>query len=193
MEIRQLQENEIPAAAELAQGVFGFDLQRTIKDEKLIGGFYDYANEGSLTNRLRCGQLLIWGVFEGGQMCGVSAMQTEGHITMLYVYPAFRERGYGKELLRTMRRFARTALGLEKVTVCAMPAWTATFFSRNGFTALAAQPHPEFVYFEADTKPEAMYPVRKIGGKRMAALIVITIVLILAVSIGFLSLYNPVA
>jgi ribosomal protein S18 acetylase RimI-like enzyme len=193
MEIRQLQENEIPVAAELAQGVFGLDLQRTITDEKLTGFFYDYANEGSLTNRVRCGQIILWGVFEGNQMCGVSALQPEGHITMLYVYPAFRRRGYGKALLDTMRTFAKKTLGLERVTVSALPAWTASYFTRNGFTVLAAQPHPEFANLEAPTKQEAMYPVRKLGAKRVAALVIVTVVLILAVSIGFLSLYTPAA
>jgi ribosomal protein S18 acetylase RimI-like enzyme len=192
MEIRQLQEAEIPAAAELAQGVFGFDLQRTITDEKLTEYFYDYANEGSLTNRFRCGQIFLWGVFEGPQLCGISSMQPEGHITMLYVYPAFRQRGYGKNLLKTMRIFARKVLGLEKVTVCAMPAWTTKYFTRNGFTALGYQPNPEFVNLEAKTQ-EAMYPVKKLGGKRVAALVIVTIVLVLAVSIGFLSFYTPAA
>lgn len=193
MEIRQLQEQEIPAAAELAQGVFGLDLQRTIADQNLTEYFYDYANEGSLTNRMRCGQIILWGVFEGEQMCGISSMQPEGHITMLYVYPAFRRRGYGKSLLEAMRRFAREVLGLEKVTVSAMPAWTTSYFTRNGFTALQVQPHPEFVNLEAKTVNASMYPVKKIPGKIIALVIAITIVLILAVSIGFLSLYTPAA
>jgi GNAT superfamily N-acetyltransferase len=191
MEIRQLQENEISAASELAQGVFGFDLRRAISDERLAESFYDYTNAGSLTNRLRSGQLHIWGVFDGVQLCGISAMQPEGHITMLYVYPAFRQRGYGKALLRTMRIFARGVLGLDKVTVCAMPAWTANYFMHNGFSPLAAQPHPEFVNLEAPVIRETVYPVRKIRGGTLAAVIVITVVLILAVSIGFFCFYAP--
>jgi GNAT superfamily N-acetyltransferase len=192
MEIRRLQEAEIPAASELAQGVFGFDLRRTITDGKLADYFYDYANAGSLTNRLKSGQLVMWGVFDGPQMCGVSAIQPEGHITMLYVYPAFRRRGYGKSLLRTMRIFAREALKLDRVTVSAMPAWTANYFTRNGFHALASQVHPEFVNLEAKTMQEALYPVRKLRGRTVACVLLVTLVLILAVSFGFLFFYTPV-
>jgi ribosomal protein S18 acetylase RimI-like enzyme len=190
MEIRQLQEHEIPAAAELVQGVFGFDLQRTIQDEKLIQGFYDYANEGSMINRIRCGQLLLWGAFEGPDLCGVSGMQPEGHITMLYVYPRFRRRGCGRELLQAMRAFAKNTLGLDRVTVCAMPAWTTNYFTRNGFTVLASQTNPEFVNLEAGAMKESVYSVRKIRGGTLAAVIVTTVVLILAVSIGFLCIYT---
>jgi ribosomal protein S18 acetylase RimI-like enzyme len=190
MEIRQLQEYEIPAAAELVQGVFGFDLQRTIRDEKLIEGFYDYANEGSMTNRIRCGQLILWGAFEGPDLCGVSGMQPEGHITMLYVYPRFRRMGCGRELLQAMRAFAKNSLGLDRVTVSAMPAWTANYFTRNGFTVLASQANPEFVNLEAGAMKESVYPVKKIRGGTLAAVIVTTVVLILAVSIGFLCVYT---
>jgi ribosomal protein S18 acetylase RimI-like enzyme len=189
MEIRQLQEHEIPAAAELVQGVFGFDLQRTIQDEKLIQGFYDYANEGSMTNRVHCGQLILWGAFEGVDLCGVSGMQPEGHITMLYVYPRFRRMGCGRGLLQAMRAFAKNTLGIDRVTVSAMPAWTANYFTRNGFSVLASQANPEFVNLEAGAMKEAVYPVKKIRGGTLAAVIVITVVLIFAVSIGFLSVY----
>jgi GNAT superfamily N-acetyltransferase len=117
-------------------------------------------------------------------------MQPEGHITMLYVYPRFRRMGCGRELLQAMRAFAKNSLGLDRVTVCAMPAWTTNYFTRNGFTVLASQTNPEFVNLEAGAMKESVYPVRKIRGGTLAAVIVTTVVLILAVSIGFLCLYT---
>ena len=189
MEIRILSLDEIPAAAELAQGVFGFDLRRTITDQSLVRSFDEYANTENLTKMVSEGRLHMWGAFEGGNMCGISAMQPEGHITMLYVYPFFRKRGYGKQLLLTMRRFARDRYKLDKVTVCAMPSWTTNYFIRNSFFVLASRPHPEFVNLEAKTLQEVIYPVKPIRGRTLAALILGTIALILIASIGFLSFY----
>ena len=189
MEIRILRLDEIPAAAELAQGVFGFDLRRTITDQGLVRSFDEYANTENMTKMISEGRLHMWGAFEGGNMCGISAMQPEGHITMLYVYPFFRRRGYGKQMLLTMRRFAKDHYRLDKVTVCAMPSWTTNYFIRNSFSLLASRPHPEFVNLEAKTLQEVIYPVKPIRGRTLAALILGTIALILIVSIGFLCLY----
>ena len=139
-EIRMLQIEEIPQAVELAQGVFGFDLRQTITDPQTIRFFEEYTNLENLKNMVSGKKLYMWGVFEGAQLCAMSAMQPEGHITMLYVYPYFRKKKYARQLLDTMRRFAKQTLGLERVTACALPAWTASFFVHNGFWQLPMQP-----------------------------------------------------
>jgi hypothetical protein len=71
-----------------------------------------------------------------------------------------------------------------------MPAWTANYFTRNGFTVLASQANPEFVNLEAGAMKEAVYPVKKIRGGTLAAVIVTTVVLIFAVAIVFLWFYT---
>ena len=44
-------------------------------------------NLPNLSQEMLAGRLFLWGAFENGQMCGVSAMQNVGHITALYVRP----------------------------------------------------------------------------------------------------------
>ncbi|MCI5856690.1 MAG: GNAT family N-acetyltransferase [Agathobacter sp.] len=203
-EIRMLQIEEIPQAVELAQGVFGFDLRQTITDPQTIRFFEEYTNLENLKNMVSGKKLYMWGVFEGAQLCAMSAMQPEGHITMLYVYPYFRKKKYARQLLDTMRRFAKQTLGLERVTACALPAWTASFFVHNGFWQLPLQPAataqpgagttqnpaPTFVYVEAKTLNDVVYPTKKIPKAALATTIILTILAILAVIIGYFGLYG---
>lgn len=202
-EIRMLQIEEIPQAVELAQGVFGFDLRQTITDPQMIRFFEAYTTVENLTGMVSQRRLYMWGIFEAAQLCGMSAMQPEGHITMLYVYPYFRKKKYARQLLDMMRRFAKQSLGLERVTACALPAWTADYFIKNGFWQMpeqqntaTAQPAatqnqtPGFVYVEAKTLNDVVYPVKKIPGKALAATIILTILAIIAVIVVYFGIYG---
>lgn len=202
-EIRMLQIEEIPQAVELAQGVFGFDLRQTITDPQMIRFFEAYTTVENLTGMVSQRRLYMWGIFEAAQLCGMSAMQPEGHITMLYVYPYFRKKKYARQLLDMMRRFAKQSLGLERVTACALPAWTADYFIKNGFwqmqvqqnattaqTAAAQNQTPGFVYVEAKTLNDVVYPVKKIPGKALAATIILTILAITAVIVVYFGIYG---
>ena len=202
-EIRMLQIEEIPQAVELAQGVFGFDLRQTITDPQMIRFFEAYTTVENLTGMVSQRRLYMWGIFEAAQLCGMSAMQPEGHITMLYVYPYFRKKKYARQLLDMMRRFAKQSLGLERVTACALPAWTADYFIKNGFWQMPVQQNtataqttatqnqtPGFVYVEAKTLNDVVYPVKKIPGKALAATIILTILAIIAVIVVYFGIYG---
>ena len=198
-----LQIEEIPQAVELAQGVFGFDLRQTITDPQMIRFFEAYTTVENLTGMVSQRRLYMWGIFEAAQLCGMSAMQPEGHITMLYVYPYFRKKKYARQLLDMMRRFAKQSLGLERVTACALPAWTADYFIKNGFWQMPVQQNtatakpaatqnqtPGFVYVEAKTLNDVVYPVKKIPGKALAATIILTILAIIAVIVVYFGIYG---
>lgn len=222
-EIRMLQIEEIPQAVELAQGVFGFDLRQTITDPQMIRFFEEYTAVENLTGMVSQQRLYMWGIFEAAQLCGMSAMQPEGHITMLYVYPYFRKKKYARQLLDMMRRFAKQSLGLERVTACALPAWTATYFIKNGFWQMRMQQSnttaqtaaadgwtqqagdgaaaqqsagtaqsqtPGFVYVEAKSLRDVVYPVRRIPRKAYVAAITLTLLAIIAVIAAYFGLYG---
>lgn len=189
MVIRLLQIEEIPMAISLARGVFDYELRPSITDERLLRYVYEYVNEENTKNMIMSHTLYAWGAFEGNNICGISAMQPEGHINMLYVHPYFRKRGIGKKLLREMRWFAKEQYGLERVTVSAMPTWTTRYFLRNSFSPLAGNAHADYVYLEAKTIHEVRYPVKPIRGKTIAVIISIAVIMILAISIAFLTSY----
>ena len=134
MEAKILTMEEMPEAVQVARGVFQYCLQRTVQDSRYITFFEQYANPENVGNLMQQGRLTLWGIYEQGHLIAMSGMQSEGHITMLYVLPIFQRRGYGSQLLETMRTYARVRYGLENVTVNAMPAWTAAYFQRKKFS-----------------------------------------------------------
>lgn len=191
MEINILQKEQIPAAVGIARGVFEFDLKRTIADQNLVRFFEEYVTEPNLMRMVEEKNVTVWGVYEAGQMCGVSAMQSEGHITMLYVFPFYRKRGFGKRLLTSMREYAKATYHLDTVTVCALPAWTHTYFVKNGFTPLATQVHPEYVNLEAKTLATTAYPIKKIKGKTLAIIILTTILFVILTVVAYFAFAVP--
>ena len=123
MEIKILQTEEVPKAVQLARGVFEYCLRNTINEAQLIESFYTYVREENIRQLMETQKLTIWAAYdEQNNMVAVSGMQSEGHITLLYVMPYYQRRGYGKKLLLTMREYAREKLELAQVTVNAMPA-----------------------------------------------------------------------
>ena len=133
MEIRFLQEEELVNAAGLSRYVFDNCLKPKMNFPQTISFVESYLSESNLKAKVAEEGLLIWGVFESGQLLGVSAMQTDGLITMLYVLPQCFRRKYGAKLVETMRTYANDVLGLSQVTVNANPAFTSTYFEKQGF------------------------------------------------------------
>lgn len=164
MEIRLLTINEMPRALEIARGVFRYCLQNSIPNPENIAGFEAYASEENVASLMGQGRLLLWGAFELGQMVAMSGMQSEGHITMLYVLPVYQRHGYGKELLLEMRRCAGSRFHLYTVTTTALPAWTASYFQRRRFAVMdPGQPAmAPYVYLQAKSIREIRYETKHI-------------------------------
>lgn len=164
MEIRILTEQEISKALSLARGVFDFCVGGNVPDPQLVDGFMEYSSENNIRRMQADGSITLWGAFEQGQMAGMSAMQKEGHITMLYVFPVFQRRGIGRQLLKTMRAYGRSAYGHSYVTVNAMPIYTAAYFQKRGFAQIkqAAGGCP-YVSMKAKTIKEVAYEKKELS------------------------------
>ena len=118
MKIKILQTEEVPKAVQLAQGVFEYCLRNTINEAQLIESFYTYVREENIRQLMEAQKLILWAAYdEQNNMVAVSGMQSEGHITLLYVLPYFQRRGYGKKLLLTMREYARENLEIGRAHV----------------------------------------------------------------------------
>lgn len=133
MEVRVLMETEIPSAAGLSRYVFDVCLRNRMSFEQTIGFVEEYLGAEHLAELVRTEKLILWGAFEAEQLIGVSAMQPDGFITMLYVLPQHSNRGCGRMLLATMRQYAKNVCGVQQVIVNATPAWTSSYFARLGF------------------------------------------------------------
>ncbi len=173
MELKILQPEELGQAVDVAKGVFDYCLRKGITQPEAIRFFEEYAQEEKLRRMMEEGRLVVWGIFTDGQLCAMSAMQTEGHITMLYVLPVYQRRGMGKTLLRTMRSYAGEHCGQEQVTVSAMPVWTAGYFEKAGFRRMEGQINPvaPYLFLCAKTIREVRYPKKPIRESALIGII----------------------
>ena len=133
MEIRLLYGNEIQWAVQTAHEVYEQCVRPYTRNAAEVQQYYDYMNLPNLSQEMLAGRLFLWGAFENGQMCGVSAMQNVGHITALYVRPQYFRRRIGSNLVDRMCNFAASRLQCGRVTVQAAPS-AANYFYHTGFT-----------------------------------------------------------
>jgi len=124
---------ELNTASGLARYVFDNCLKYRMEFSQTIAFVEEYIAEENLKQLYDACELILWGVYEGEQMVAVSALQSDGLISMLYVLPQCQNRGYGSKLLMTMREYAKTRLGASRVSLNANPAWTSRFFAKKGF------------------------------------------------------------
>ena len=133
MKIRKLTNEEIKGACAFAISIYNIAIRGCGRTQECHRYFDEYMDADRLTEEERNGALVVFGAFESNVLCGVCGMTNEGHITMLYVHPQCLRRGIGKKLLERARIYARMQLSLMQVSVNAMPAYTADYFSRVGF------------------------------------------------------------
>lgn len=133
MEIRLLQGTELAWAVETANEVFETCVRFYTRTQEEINQYYRYVNAEYLWQEVSARRLMMWGAFENGQMCAVSAMQNVGHITMLYVKQEYQHRRIGMQLLQLMRGYAALVWRQNRVTINVTPSVCAPFFYRMGF------------------------------------------------------------
>ena len=134
MEIRILREEELANGAGLSRYVFDTCLRNRMEFPQTIAFVEEYVSVENLMRLHREEKLTLWGAFYQEQLIAVSGLQSDGMITMLYVLPQFHKRKIGSNMLLAMREFARDRYGFEKVVLNATPAWTAFYFSNQGFS-----------------------------------------------------------
>lgn len=179
MDIRLLQEHEVQIAVQTAHEVFETCVRPYARTQQEIDLFYGYVRVENLVEEMRAGRLALWGAFDGSFMCAVGAMQSVGHITMLYVRPQYMRRRFGTQLLNHMSVYAREMLRKERITINVMPIASAPFFYKRGFTLMQNVPMTQmYVSLERQTalarveKPIRTYEKKKVSSKCIVALVV---------------------
>lgn len=140
MEIRLLYENELQWAVNTANEVFEYCVRPFLNAQEIVQQYQSYVTVEHLWQQLSAGRLFLWGAFENGQMCAVSAMQDVGHITMLYVRPYCQRRHIGAQMLDCMSNYAASVLHKDRVTVNVMPVTAAPYFYHVGYTLIQGSP-----------------------------------------------------
>lgn len=151
---------ELGEAVKLAHTIYEQCVRQQIATAEEVGQFYDYVRAEYLWEEMTADRLFVWGVWEEGRLCGVSAMQRTGHITMLYVCPEEQHKGYGTALLQTMVDATR-CLHLGQTTINVTPVGAVGFFLQSGFYMIpGGDAYPGFVSLVCPvTEPAHMYGV----------------------------------
>ena len=193
MKILKLNEAHVPYILPLANFVFENSIRQGQQPniQRVIGYYREYVREDVIREQVAKGSLHMWGIKNGNYFVAVSAMNSQGHITMLYVHPQFVRRKYGKKLLREMRVFAANELGLNNVTVNVMPVWSASFFAVNGFKPCPQNEgiRNEFVSMTAPSISEVRYKTKKISPKLFVGISVGCPILITLITIAYTLYY----
>lgn len=186
MEIKQLQEEQIGEAVQLARGVYEHCIRPHMTDLELVHIFLQYSKEETVRQNVRDGRLVLFGAFENGSMIGMSGMQQEGHITMLYVLPAFQRRGCGRQLLERMRQYGGTENRTDRVTLSAAPAWTAGYFAKRGFRQMDLLQPADFVWMQARRSPCLAYETKEIPTPVLLGTALGGLAVCIAIAVGYM-------
>ena len=191
MNIRILEEMELVQASGLARYVFDTCLRNRMEFTQTIPFIENYISEENLREMCRDNKLVIWGAFEQEQLVGVSGIQTDGMITLLYVLPQYTGRNCGAKLLTTMREYAQTVLQLDRVIVNATPAWTTGYFRKYGFVLRNPNQnmHVPFVSLEAALDKHVFQMKEKISGKTIVGAVLACVGFATIVSAWFMIVY----
>lgn len=189
MKAQILTEDQIPEALSIARGVFDYCLRARITDLEMIHIFLQYTENTNIRNMIAEGTLTMWGIFEQGHMIAMSGMQKEGHITMLYVLPVFQRRGCGRCLLEEMKAYAANQYQLQRVTLSAMPAWTADYFTKRRFHPMEVTQPCSFVPMQAKTVARAIYEKKEIPSGVILGTSIGGLAVCAAVAVGFMVLW----
>lgn len=135
-----------------AQQIYEMCVRPYARSQQEVDWFYGYACVENLWQEMHAGRLIMWGAFDGGRLCAVSAMQTVGHITMLYVRPEYTRRKIGTKLLNYMCAYAQGILHKDKVTANIMPTAAVPYFYKHGFEMMQGVPWaPSYISLERKT------------------------------------------
>ncbi len=190
MEVRFLEQQEIPNAAGLSLYVFDNCLRNRMEFEQTIGFIEEYLTTEALTDKVEQGQLMLWGVYEMEELVGVSGMTTDGLITMIYILPQYVRRGMGSALLTAMRSYAKDSLGLDEVVVNATPAWTSTYFEGQGFAYEHRNMHVPFITMRAKSGVNPMFERKHVPSRVIVAAVLGCIALATVLCVGYVIWYT---
>lgn len=186
MEIRFMKYNELQSVILLARGVYETCARNYVSSPAMVQQFYDYIDINSLSRQLLAGELYVWGALDGQLLCGVSAMQSGAHVTMLYVHPSYQRQGIGTQLLANMAEFAVNDLGARRITAHVIPAVCAPFFYHRGYAQMRGV-HAEldmlpleYIFTPLIKRENEPYPTKPVKAKTV---VLLTIVFFLTASV----------
>jgi ribosomal protein S18 acetylase RimI-like enzyme len=136
MEIRELTEKDIEEAMKLVREVF-MEFEAPEYEERGVKEFLSYIESMAMLQRMKSGEIRLWGSFEKDSIIGVISLRTGGHISLLFVNKQYHRRGIARSLFEKVKEECAKE-GIKEITVNSSP-YAQEAYRRLGFTVLEGE------------------------------------------------------
>lgn len=137
MYIKRLQQGEILDGLHLVWEVFAEKLAPAYTPQGVME-FQTFIKLENVMPKVEQGDLVFWGAYENTELCGVAAVQSTGHLSLLFVRSKWEGQGVSKMLFAEVYRYCTAERGLMRITVNAAPQ-ALEVYRRLGFRETAPQ------------------------------------------------------
>lgn len=120
MIVRRLQREEILDALHLVWEVFAEEIA-PIYSRQGVEQFQEFIKMDHFMPHVQNGEVAVFGVTEGDLLVGASAVNRNGHISLLFVRKEWQRRGAARLLVQAMYAYCVDSLALAQLTVNASP------------------------------------------------------------------------
>lgn len=103
-----------------------------------IKSFEDFITDETLHKMFLRGNYQMFVALEQEKIVGIITLRNESHISLLFVDEKYHRKGIGKSLIHCLAEYARTELGVFRLTVNAAP-YGVEFYHKVGFKDMGSE------------------------------------------------------
>ena len=121
MFVRPLNPDEVLSALHLIWEVYASDVA-PLQNPEAVAGFRELIRYEHIMPRIQNKEVILFGAWEGTELCGVGGINNRGNVLFLYVRKEWMRKGVARQLMQGMYQFCAQALVITRMTVRAVPA-----------------------------------------------------------------------
>ncbi len=186
MNVRQMRREEILDGLHLVWEVFAESLAPSYSEQG-VREFQNYIRLENILAMVDRRELLFFGAWEGEILCGVCAVQSTGHISLLFVKKEYQRKGAARMLVQAVWDICVSGLSLMQITVNAAPT-AVEIYRHLGFRQMGPEQEAGGIRYVPMEKMASPADVRPAGGKQAKKRtgLIVGIVLAVIVLLGIL-------
>lgn len=187
MYVKRLQNSEILDGMHLVWEVFAEEIAPTYTPQG-VETFRQFIKMDNFMPKMEERGIVMFGAVEGTELCGITAVQNDGHILLLFVRKSWQKRGVAKMLTEAVYQHCTTRLSLTRLTVRAFPG-AVEVYRHMGFREIAPEQDEDgirFVPMERMVSLEDIKPQKTKTSNKGLIIGVVVIVVVLFVLLGLL-------
>lgn len=137
MYVKRIQSNDILDGLHLAWEVFAQDVAPTYPPQG-VEEFQQFIKYDHMFPKAQRGEIVFFYAVEGEELCGMSAIRTDGHVSLLFVRKEWQRKGAARRLFHAMQQYCVIERRIATMTVSATPNAVAAY-EHLGFRATSAE------------------------------------------------------